>query len=185
MANLLNSQNALAAVAAAAADAANSVSTDRLTPDIQDARLKLSSAAVAHINGTSEYIYRSKTFIYSVLSIGILKKMDVNVTIYFIFSFHSPQNCAYLVQKMLNFQNLQNLASLQQQKLGFVGLAGLTTPTTCLNSPLNLSLSSSSHADPNQMSTSFASELAKNLCGTSNDNFSLHMPQLILASVST
>lgn len=93
----------------------------------------------------------------------------------------------FLVQKMLNFQNLQNLASLQQQKLGFVGLAGLTTPTTCLNSPLNLSLSSSSHADPNQMncSTSFASELAKNLCGTSNDNFSLHMPQLILASVST
>lgn len=64
VANLLNSQNALAAAAAAAAAvAANSVSTDRLTPpDMQDARLKLSSAAVAHINGTSEYIYRSKVF---------------------------------------------------------------------------------------------------------------------------
>lgn len=56
MANILNSQNALAAAAAA-----NSASNDRLTPpDMQDARLKLSSAAVAHINGTSEYIYRSK-----------------------------------------------------------------------------------------------------------------------------
>lgn len=88
---------------------------------------------------------------------------------------------------MLSFQNLQNLASLQQQKLGFVGLAGLTSPTTCLNSPLNLSLSSSSHADPNQMnancSTSIASELAKNLCAASGDNFSPQMPQLILASV--
>lgn len=62
VANILNSQNALAAAAAAAAAvAANSASNDRLTPpDMQDARLKLSSAAVAHINGTSEYIYRSK-----------------------------------------------------------------------------------------------------------------------------
>lgn len=63
VANLLNSQNALAAAAAAAAAVAvNSASADRLTPDMQDARLKLSSAAVAHINGTSEYIYRSKAF---------------------------------------------------------------------------------------------------------------------------
>lgn len=62
VANLLNSQNALAAAAAAAAAvAANSTSTERLTPEMQDARLKLSSAAVAHINGTSEYLYRSKS----------------------------------------------------------------------------------------------------------------------------
>lgn len=92
------------------------------------------------------------------------------------------------VQKMLNFQNLQNLASLQQQKLSFVGLAGLTTPSSCLNSPLNLSLGSSSHsADVNQMNancaTSMASELTKNLCGVPVDNFSSQMPQLILASV--
>lgn len=60
MANLLNSQNALAAAAAAVAVAANSASSECLTPEMQDARLKLSSAAVAHINGTSEYIYRSK-----------------------------------------------------------------------------------------------------------------------------
>lgn len=59
VANLLNSQNALAV--AAAAVAANSASAERLTPEMQDARLKLSSAAVAHINGTSEYIYRSKS----------------------------------------------------------------------------------------------------------------------------
>lgn len=94
---------------------------------------------------------------------------------------------SFLVQKMLSFQNLQNLASLQQQKLGFVGLAGLTSPSTCLNSPLNLSLSSSSHPDPNQMNTncnaSIASELAKNLCAANAENFSPQMPQLILASV--
>lgn len=91
------------------------------------------------------------------------------------------------VQKMLNFQNFQNLASLQQQKLSFVGLAGLTSPSSCMNSPLNLSLSSSSHADVNQMSAnctaSMASELTKNLCGVSVDNFPSQMPQLILASV--
>lgn len=60
----MNSQNALAAAAAAAAVAVNSASGDRLTPDMQDARLKLSSAAVAHINGTSEYIYRSNLLTY-------------------------------------------------------------------------------------------------------------------------
>lgn len=90
---------------------------------------------------------------------------------------------------MLNFQNLQNLASLQQQqKLSFVGLAGLSSASTCLNSPLNLSLSSSSHTDPSQMnancSTSIASELAKNLCGATAENYPPQMPQLILASVS-
>lgn len=92
------------------------------------------------------------------------------------------------VQKMLNFQNLQNLASLQQQKLGFVGLAGLTSSSSCLNSPLNLSLSSSSHPDSNQINAncnaSIASELAKNLCAANAENFSPQMPQLILASVS-
>lgn len=94
---------------------------------------------------------------------------------------------SFTVQKMLNFQNLQNLASLQQQKLSFVGLAGLSSASTCLNSPLNLSLSSSSHTDPSQMnancSTSIASELAKNLCGATAENYSPQMPQLILASV--
>lgn len=110
------------------------------------------------------------------------------------FTFHSPfvsqtiqivraHNFQFLVQKMLNFQNLQNLASLQQQKLGFVGLAGLTSPSTCLNSPLNLSLSSSSHPDSN-CNASIASELAKNLCAANAENFSPQMPQLILASVS-
>lgn len=97
------------------------------------------------------------------------------------------QNSLFAVQKMLNFQNLQNLASLQQQKLSFVGLAGLSSASTCLNSPLNLSLSSSSHTDSSQMntncSTSIASELAKSLCGTTAENYSPQMPQLILASV--
>lgn len=51
--SLLNSQSALAAAAAFSA------STDRITPELQDAHVKLSTAAVAHINGTSEYIYRS------------------------------------------------------------------------------------------------------------------------------
>lgn len=92
-----------------------------------------------------------------------------------------------LVQKMLNFQNLQNLASMQQQKMGFVGLSGLPPSSTCLNSPLNLSLSSSSHQDPNQINTNcnatIASELAKNLCAANAENFSPQMPQLILASV--
>lgn len=92
----------------------------------------------------------------------------------------------FVVQKMLSFQNLQNLASLQQQKLSFVGLAGLTSPSTCLNSPLNLSLSSTAHTDPSQMNAnaSMASELAKNLCGATAENYSPQMPQLILASVS-
>lgn len=87
---------------------------------------------------------------------------------------------------MLSFQNLQNLASLQQQKLSFVGLAGLTSPSTCLNSPLNLSLGSSVHPDPTQMNAnaSMASELAKNLCGATTESYSPQMPQLILASVS-
>lgn len=106
---------------------------------------------------------------------------------HFFYSSRKPLS-AFLVQKMLNFQNLQNLASLQQQKLGFVGLAGLSSPSTCLNSPLNLSLSSSSHPDSNQINTNcnatIASELAKSLCAANAENFSPQMPQLILASVS-
>lgn len=44
------------------------------------------------------------------------------------------------VQKMFGLQNFQNLASIQEQKLSLVGLAA----ASCLNSPLNLSLGSSS-----------------------------------------
>lgn len=104
------------------------------------------------------------------------------------FLFVCPFRIPVIVQKMFNFQNLQNLASLQQQKLTFVDLAGLSSASTCLNSPLNLSLSSASHTDPSHMnatdcSTSMASELAKNLCGTTPENYSPQMPQLILASV--
>lgn len=92
----------------------------------------------------------------------------------------------FTVQKMLNFQNLQNLASIQQQKLSLVSLAA----ASCLNSPLNLSLGSTSTAaintDPSQLnancSAAIATELANSLCGTANETFSPQMPQLILAS---
>lgn len=76
--NLINSQNALAAAAAAAAVAANSATSERLTPEIKDARLKLSSAAVAHINGTSEYIYRSKLLTHTHHSTPLLNSAYAN-----------------------------------------------------------------------------------------------------------
>lgn len=92
-----------------------------------------------------------------------------------------------LVQGMLNLQKLQNLASIQQQKTSMpaslVGLAAGLPSATCLNSPLNLSLGSSSantHSD-SISSTAAAAAVAMTSNLASGDAASM-MPQLILAS---
>lgn len=105
------------------------------------------------------------------------------------FSLLSP---SIQVQGMLNFQKLQNLASIQQQKrahspslvpMPLVGLAAGLTSASCLTSPLNLSLGSSTsnlHTDIGSHNNDCATTSA--LLGGSSGPCSPQMPQLILAS---
>lgn len=96
---------------------------------------------------------------------------------------------------MLSLQRLQSLASIQQQNTSMppslVGLATDLSAAKCLNSPLNLSLgsTSNSHKDPVNSIIDCSSTAAVVAALSSNINnvadsgtCSSQMPQLILAS---
>lgn len=93
-----------------------------------------------------------------------------------------------LVQGMLNLQKLQNLASIQQQQktsmpASLVGLAAGLSSATCLNSPLNLSLGSSSANTHSESISSTAAAAAVAMTGNlGSGDAASKMPQLILAS---
>lgn len=103
--------------------------------------------------------------------------------------------CSHTVQGMLNLQKLQSLASITQQQktsmpASLVGLAAGLSTASCLNSPLNLSLtgaSSSSRTNDtvnSPVAVAAAAALANNLSGGDSDTAlcAPQMPQLILAS---
>lgn len=101
------------------------------------------------------------------------------------------------MQDMINLQKLQNLASMQHQQqqqhsgvlAGLQGLAGISSAAAAaaaLNSPLNLSVGSTSNLSSNspkhQPTVGALGGSGTGLVGCNPTNGASQMPQLILAS---